>query len=51
MHHPTRPRFHMGCGEPLSGSLRRFRELVRMPGTQVAGKRQLRTPNGGRAGR
>lgn len=51
MHRPTKQRFHMGCGEPLSGGLRRLNELVRQATAQAPGKPPSRFPNGGRTGR
>jgi len=49
MHHTTRRRLHMGCGEPLCCSARRFRELGRRPGGKVAGRKRAYFGNGGRA--
>jgi hypothetical protein len=38
MPHQTKARLHMGCGEPLSGRLRRLRGPVRLLQTPFTGK-------------
>lgn len=39
---PIKPRLQMGCGEPLCGSLRRLRDLIRRPLARAADQRRSR---------
>ena len=49
MRNPREPRLQMGCGEPLYGSLRRLRDLIRRPLARAAHQRRSRIASAGRS--